>query len=146
MDIGEAAGAGVDAAYLLDMVSNEAEHLSCVYDEDSGWWADGLELEMPGSAGLFLETLELKPEFRGQGLGPVALAMIIERLGTGCSLVAMEPHPMGQPTGGKSVDEAIAALGRTWVVLGFEEYRDGVWILDLGLGTFRERKRDLFKL
>lgn len=141
--IRDAANARIGVIEALDAISAELEHLSVIYDDADGWWTDDLGLADPGPTALLLETLEFEPVYRGLGLGPAVLAGIIDRLGVGCSFAALEPHPIGEPFGGKPVDDAIRSLERLWTSVGFRPFRDGVWVLDLATVAFDERCREL---
>jgi GNAT superfamily N-acetyltransferase len=134
---------GVGVLEALDAVSGELESLSEIYDDDEGWWSEDLGLADAGPAALLVETIELKNEYRGHGLGPVVLTGIIDRLGAGCSFVALEPQPIGDPHSGRSVDEAVRALERCWQAVGFEPFRNGVWTLDLSTTTFQQKRHEL---
>ena len=56
-----------------------------------------------------------------------------------------DPEDEQTPEGQAARRKAITALGRTWARLGFEHFRDGVHVLDLGLVTFEEKLRGLHK-
>jgi hypothetical protein len=43
----------------------------------------------------------------------------------------------------RNANHAIAALGARWAELGFERFKSGVWVLDLGATTFQERMNGL---
>jgi len=144
IDIDDAADAGVPVWDVFDMISSETEHLYGVYDEADGWWDEDLGLAVVSSTALFLETLSLDPPYRGLGLGPPILAGIIDRLASGCSFAALEPHPFGEPFGGKTIEEATRSLERLWGGLGFEPFRNGVWVLDLGTTVFSARRKEIF--
>ena len=137
--------ARIGVAEALDAVSAELEHLSTVYDAEIGTWSEDLELATFGGAALLVETMELKPGFRGLGLGPAVLAGIVERLGSGCAFAALEPSPFGELLDGKSYDEATRALERLWQAVGFEPYRDGVWVVDLGTEAFWSCRDEIFR-
>ncbi|KOX15222.1 hypothetical protein ADK67_41925 [Saccharothrix sp. NRRL B-16348] len=94
---------------------------------------------------LVIDTVRLEPAWRGYGLGTLCVGMMIERLAAGRRLVVLRAAPAERRTAkGKVVDEisaaerdlAVAKLGRLWSQLGFEHFKDEVWVLDLGLATF----------
>ena len=81
---------------------------------------------------LVLDRVWLHPDSRGQGLGPIVAAAVIERLGRGCHLAACYPAPFDDPTQHPDDrDRAIEALGKLWSKVGFTHWRDGVSMLDL---------------
>lgn len=98
-----------------------------------------------GSGMLVIDTVRLEPAWRGYGLGPLCVGMMIERLAAGRRLVVLRAAPAERRTAkGEVVEEisaaergfAVAKLGRLWSQLGFEHFKDEVWVLDLGLVTF----------
>src|SRR5260370_765324 len=81
---------------------------------------------------LLLDRLWLSPDWRGQGLGPVVAAAAIERLGRGCDLAACYPAPFEDLDPQPDVRQrAVEVLGRIWSKVGFTEWNDGVWMIDL---------------
>jgi GNAT superfamily N-acetyltransferase len=88
--------------------------------------------EDPGGHVLLLDRVWLHPDYRGQGLGPIVAAAVIERLGRGCHVAACYPAPfedaVQQPD---DRERAIEALGKLWSKVGFSHWDDGVWMLDL---------------
>jgi hypothetical protein len=76
------------------------------------------------------------------------VGMVIEYLGEGRQFVALQAAPAERRnTAGRIIDEitdaerdtAITKLGAQWSQLGFEFFKDEVWILDLGLTEFENR-------
>jgi GNAT superfamily N-acetyltransferase len=120
-------------------------------DAASGTWIDVHSgSRPPGSSGgaalesqaethvLLLDRVWLHPDYRGQGLGPIVALTVIDRLGRGCHLAACYPAPFEDPD--QSDDDrnhAIQSLGRLWSKVGFQEWRDGVWMLDLAHADLR---------
>ena len=115
-------------------------------DPTSGTWIDNAgggcqALPLPGpdndegsrpSHVLVLDRVWLHPDSRGQGLGPIVAAAVIERLGRGCHLAACYPAPFDDPTQHPDDrDRAIEALGKLWSKVGFTHWRGGVSMLDL---------------
>ncbi|MFD7645799.1 hypothetical protein ACFV4P_34735 [Kitasatospora sp. NPDC059795] len=93
------------------------------------------QIECPVGDLLILDRVHLDKEWRGFGLGPVIAAEAIRRLSPGCCAVATYPAMGEYPEGREETTEAdrrrakrkIAAL---WAGIGFERFRDGVWLLD----------------
>jgi hypothetical protein len=134
--------------YLLDGISSSYEDVaSAVLDPDTGDLRDELH-EMSdfgyGSHLMIPNTMEMADDYRHGGLGPVILGIAMSRLQRGCGLAAIKPAPLGPGTlDGKTFDDGVSALGRTWSKLGFEHFRDGIWVLDFALVTFDEHLRSL---
>ena len=102
-------------------------------DRVSGEWVDH---PSPGpqqatSRVLVLDRVWLRPDHRGDGLGPIIAAAVIERLGIGCHLAACYPAPFEEGREGINREASIEALGRLWAQVGFRHWSNGVWMLDL---------------
>jgi GNAT superfamily N-acetyltransferase len=81
---------------------------------------------------LILDRIELQPEYRGQGVGLLAVRCVIEMFGLRCGLVACKPYPLqfegsnkwtppAQVSGTtKSLREARRKLRRYWACAGFK--------------------------
>ena len=98
---------------------------------DSGY-AEDLDEELLSPFGrlLVLERVWVDPRYRGFGLGPVLAAVGLDALLPGCALAACAPAPTEGDLDGAERERAVAAIARTWESLGFEPFRDGIWILD----------------
>lgn len=113
-----------------------------VLDVASGQWHPACEDVLAHPAGdlLVMDRVILEPDWRGLGLGPVLAGAAIRRLSNGCAAVACEP---GSADGREMTEdqhrEAAAKLGRVWSTIGFEPFRDGVYLLDCHL----QRPQDL---
>ncbi|MFD6802680.1 hypothetical protein [Streptomyces cyaneofuscatus] len=104
-------------------------------DHSTGHFRDDLDeyAEIMGSGMLLLNSAKLKAEWRGFGLGVVLAGRAIKRLGSGSRGAACYPAPLESADDSDTTHaKAIAALGRTWEQLGFEPYRSGVYVLNLG--------------
>lgn len=87
---------------------------------------------------LVLARAQLAEDWQGHGVGAALAGKAIRRLGTGYRGVACYPMPLPRNRSRASMSESeraagSAALAKTWARLGFEPYRNGVMILDLGL-------------
>jgi hypothetical protein len=110
---------------------------------------------------LILDRIELKPEYRGHGLGLLAARCFIEMFGSRCGLVACKPYPLqfegsnrwrppGRPSGAaKAVHTAQKKLRQYWIRVGFQRVpRTMLYALDpeRGLASFGQmlrRKRNI---
>jgi hypothetical protein len=72
----------------------------------------------------------LRPDHRGEGLGPIIAAAVIERLGRGCELAACYPAPFEGKCEPAERAASVEALGQIWAKAGFRLWSDGVWMLD----------------
>lgn len=102
-------------------------------DQASGTWVDrNVDERRPDRHVLLLDRLWLRPEWRGQELGPIIAAAAIERLGRGCHLAACYPAPFDEPAEHpEDRERVIQTLGALWSKVGFRHWNDGVWMLDL---------------
>jgi hypothetical protein len=135
----------------LDGESADLGHAASVlFDSESGELDSELyhKLEAFGEGFLLIDWVRLEPAWRGHGLGPLLAGMVIEHLGGGRRFVALQAAPSERRNvAGEIVKEisdeeraaAVVKLGALWSELGFEYFRDEVWILDLALRTFSDR-------
>ncbi|MEU8295622.1 hypothetical protein [Streptomyces pseudogriseolus] len=112
-----------------------------VLDTASGQWHGTCEDALAHPAGdlLVMDRVILEPAWRGQRVGPVLVGAAIRRLSNGCAAVACEP---GSADGREMTEDhhrqAAAKLGRVWSTIGFEPFRDGVYLLDCQLECTQE--------
>lgn len=111
---------------------------------------------------LIVDTLEIRPAWRGLGLGPVIFGEVVKRLSAGVRVVFIKPAPMWMrvpPASRQDWDTAVDKLGRLWAQLGFERLDDDLWatlgyqphdhrlwVLHLDLDEFEETVSDLEKV
>ncbi|WP_395297268.1 hypothetical protein ACF9IK_30410 [Kitasatospora hibisci] len=124
---------GVVASAIIDPATNDYR------DEIDNFAEPGA-----GSATLILNTAVLEPEWRGFGLGVILAGRAIKRLGVGCRTAVCFPAPLDGAKG-QQRSQAINAIGAAWQRLGFEHFRDGTYVLDLGTITFGENLDALTK-
>ncbi|MFI9811376.1 hypothetical protein [Saccharothrix variisporea] len=139
----------------LDAETADLSDIAAAVFDSSGDLDASLDdmVEAFGSGMLVIDTVRLEPAWRGYGLGPLCVGLMIERLAAGRRLVVLRAAPAERRTAkGEVVEEssdaerdiAVAKLGRLWSRLGFEHFKDEVWVLDLGLRTF-EKAMDLVR-
>jgi hypothetical protein len=78
------------------------------------------QFEIFGCDLLMIDHVEIKPEYRGSGLGLVALRRFMDSFEEGCALVALFPHPPGARKEDTAWFDARRKLERHWALLGFE--------------------------
>ncbi|MFD7258020.1 hypothetical protein [Streptomyces sp. NPDC059874] len=79
--------------------------------------------------------MRIKPDWREFGIGALAAAEAIRRLAAGCCAIACQPAPTD---GDYENDEpgyqaAQAKIAKVWESVGFEEFNDGIYLLDPAL-------------
>jgi hypothetical protein len=140
-----------DPFALLDGWDAELGHIASVIFnlEEPGELSPDLDsrLEVSGVQVLILHDVKLAAPWRGFGLGPLLAGTAIRRLSGGARVAVCYPAPIREPDEGgwddAAWDQAVAALQRTWGRLGFQHFRNGVFVLDLGLTTLDERLAQL---
>lgn len=102
-----------------------------------------------------LDHIQLAPTWRGFGLGVVLAGLAIQRLSGGCPAAICYPASLTNETeaidNADTIDnvdaidkedrvtrQARAKLSAVWSQRGFEHFRDGVHVLDLGMITLDE--------
>jgi hypothetical protein len=110
----------------LDAISGELGSIDEVIDDvfHERW--------TPSFPVLIVERLELEMAWRARGLGRIILVRIIAALGSASELVLIEPSPLSSRmlTPEERADGR-RRLAKHWEPLGFEHYRNGIYILDL---------------
>lgn len=92
---------------------------------------------------LVVDKVWVDPRFRGHGLGPVLAAVGLEQLLHEYDVAACIPAPIEGERNGPARAAAVEKLGRLWATVGFEPYRDGVWILEPDTATMDDAVRRL---
>jgi hypothetical protein len=112
---------------------------AAVLDLKEGDLRDDLldQLEGMGSKLLILNSVKLTDRWRGYGVGALLAGEAILALYGDAQCVATYPAPLDGSTGADRA-RAVKKLERVWAQLGFEAYRDGVWVIDPGLVTLRD--------
>jgi GNAT superfamily N-acetyltransferase len=140
---------------LLDGQDAELGHVAgTLFDAGDGRLDPDLDeqLEAIGSRILILHSVRLVPQWRGFGLGALLAGTAIRKMSAGARAAVCYPAPLNELTeagtgdqGDAEWDSAVAALRQVWARLGFEHFRDGVHVLDLGLVTLDEKLGQLRK-
>lgn len=136
-----------DALETLDASSAELLEFACLLDSGSREFHPGLEelLCMPTGSLAIIECVRVAPAWRGLGgVGRYLTARLIPWMFPDAAVVALKPFPIDVPRDERgTADEA--ALGpalkqveRTWHSIGFEPYKDGIWIMDPHAGRHED--------
>ncbi|MER6782204.1 MULTISPECIES: hypothetical protein [unclassified Streptomyces] len=100
-------------------------------------WSPEFEerIDCPAGDLLIMDRAFIEPQWRGFGLGALAAAEAIRRLAGGCCAVACEPAPTDRDYGRdeSAYHAAQAKIIKVWESVGFEEFSDGVYLLDPAL-------------
>ncbi|MGW4441909.1 hypothetical protein [Streptomyces sp. NPDC004682] len=129
--------------------SDLGQMAATLLDLGAGGYREDLEefTEPIYSGMLILNRAKLEKPWQGFGLGVLLTGRAIRKLSPGCRGTACYPAPIkGGPTDPDDKETrplAIATLGEVWEQLGFEHYRDGVFVLNLGTATLEEQLQSL---
>ena len=136
VQFGEAMDHGIGADRLGDGIEGSvAEYWELLFDLETGYWREEIqdEYEAPGCDLLIIDCMEIRPKWRGMGVGSAAVDRTIDIFGAGCGLVACKPWPLQFTTAfardrkalkrlnapGVGRDEATRKLRAYWSGLGF---------------------------
>jgi GNAT superfamily N-acetyltransferase len=126
---------GWDRHALLHVADEEGGDIFDLFERD---WMDAVEDE-PYRL-VFVESVRLEPELRGYGLGPLLMGTALHMLPDPELYAVCNPAPFrDEPVPGKTEEQAVEALGRTWAKLGFEHLGDNIWGVDLRLAAPEKR-------
>jgi len=149
VQFGEAMGHGISTERLGDGIEGSvAEYWEVLFDLDTGYWKEEIqdEYEASGCDLLIIDCVEIRPRWRGMGVGPAVVERTIDIFGTGCGLVACKPWPLQftpaftrdrkalkrlkAPSVGR--DEAVRKLRAYWSRLGFWPLGEtGIYLLGM---------------
>ena len=164
VQFGEAMDHGISTERLGDGIDgNIAEYWELLFDLDTGSWKEEVqdEYEASGCDLLIIDCMEIRPRWRGLGIGPAAVDRTIDIFGPGCGLVACKPWPLQCTPAfardqkalkrlkapGVGRDEAVRKLRAYWSRLGFWPVgQTGIHLLGMaqrGSPGSRERRETL---
>jgi GNAT superfamily N-acetyltransferase len=149
VQFGEAMDHGISIERLGDGFDGSiAEYWELLFDFETGYWREEIqaEYEASGCDLLIIDSMEIRPGFRGIGVGPAAIDRTIDIFGPVCGLVACKPWPLQftpafardrkalktlkAPSVGR--DEAIRKLRAYWSRLGFWPLGEiGIYLLGM---------------
>jgi GNAT superfamily N-acetyltransferase len=125
-----------------DADSGDLEAVASALWKNNGDWRDEF-LEKYGEAWtgervLILDRAQLEEDFRGHGLGAIIIGHAIKQLRAGVSIVACYPYPIDKDRADDDSEEAdaknrasAAKIAKVYESIGFEDWRNGVWVLDM---------------
>jgi hypothetical protein len=141
--------AGVDVVGVLDSETDDVGQMAeVIFSPDEYALSETAEDFLGGCAegsALFIHEMVLGPAYRGHGLGPTLLGIVIQKLGRGCGFAALVPGSLEGPASETESQQARVSLARTWAKLGFENVANDVMMLDLTTTTFEERLDSLLR-
>jgi hypothetical protein len=149
VQFGEAMDHGVSNERLGDGIEESiAEYWEVLFDMDTGYWKEEIqdEYEASGCDLLIIDSVEIRPRFRGMGVRRAAIERTIDIFGSGCGLVACKPWPLQFTPAfarerkafkrlkapGVGRDEPVRKLRAYWSKLGFWPLGEtGIYLLGL---------------
>ena len=138
----------------LDADSEELTGYCCLFDPDHhGELHPDLDDQIEGAFGghvVILERARLAPAWRGLGgVGRYLVGRMLPQICCDPAVVAAQPFPLDVPRDDKgNADEdalkrGLVKVRRTWKSIGFEPYRDDIWILDPKVVTLENALKKL---
>jgi GNAT superfamily N-acetyltransferase len=149
VQFGEAMDHGISTERLGDGIEGSiAEYWEVLFNLDTGYWKEEIrdEYEASGCDLLIIDSMEIRPRFRGMGVGPAAIERTIDIFGPACGLVACKPWPLQFTPAfahdrralkrlkapGVGQNEAVRKLRACWSKLGFWPLREtGIYVLGM---------------
>lgn len=133
-----------DPVVALDAVSQDLANFVIFYGDD-GYLHPDLEIEALSEGMVVADRVLVEPRYRGYGLGPLLLAEALSILGVGYGIAVCEPAPFEL-----AADPAVRApelrrLRALWSRFGFQEWKQGLYYLDLSSMGLIETRDELHK-
>lgn len=103
-------------------------------------------LECFGTRLLILNSVRLAPQWRGFGIGVLLAGLAMQRLSGGCMAAVCHPAPLADADEDEDPAREAAAgqkLAEVWPQLGFEHFRDGIYVIDLARVTLGDALKQL---
>ena len=136
VQFGEAMDHGISTERLGDGIEGSiAEYWELLFDLETGYWKEEIqdEYEASGCDLLIIDSIEVRPPWRGTGVGPAVIDRTIDIFGPGCGLIACKPWPLQfnpvfardqkalkrLKAPGVGREEAVRKLRAYWSRLGF---------------------------
>ncbi|WP_435178923.1 hypothetical protein [Actinacidiphila sp. bgisy145] len=127
----------IDRIYdSLDARSSDYEHFARLFDPsgDMGLHPDFEEGLIVGAHVVIIDRVRLAPAWRGHGgIGRLLIARSLRWLASSAALVATHPFPIEIPLDDRDDEQRVerekASVQRTWQSLGFEPFREDLWVM-----------------
>ena len=120
----------------LDARSSDYEHFAPLFDRsgDLGLHPDLEECLTGGARAVIIERARLAPAWRGcGGVGRLLLARLLRWTAADAAVVATHPYPIDIPMAQRDDVARVARekqrVQRTWQSLGFEAFREDLWVM-----------------
>ncbi|MEU6129551.1 hypothetical protein ABZ805_10300 [Saccharopolyspora sp. NPDC047091] len=133
-----------DVFDALDARSADDAHFLPLFDGETGFSeiAEELDatLEIGASRVLIVHRVRIAPAWRGLGgVGRLLIGRTLAWMCTGSELVAVNPFPIDLgphvSRDGELFADSLRQVQRTWASIGFNPFKDDIWIMDPALGA-----------
>ncbi len=125
---------------LLDEISEDYDHFSVLFGHND-FHPDLMETieGVLGSRAVLIDRVHMAPAWRGRGgVGRLLISRILRLFADDAKVVATNPFPIdlfdkcepGGVTKHPQFDDELAKVQRTWGSLGFQLYKDPIWVMD----------------
>ncbi len=101
---------------LLDTVSGDTYALHNVLTDTE----EGRDVLESAVSIVYIQSIELKPEYRGKGIGLRTMKFVIDHFCNGCNLILLHPAPLDKKADEGDREIAIRKLGEHWSTVGFQ--------------------------
>jgi hypothetical protein len=136
LDVFRAKSAGLSIWDLFDATSHTGNATyQAVWDADSNDYKAEVTDALSGYNVLIIDTMQIKPEFRGHNLGLAAVDTTINRFGHDCALVIIKPYPINAyDLTGDQIEQGAKSLSAYYARLGLVKIPNSdLMALDLDL-------------
>jgi GNAT superfamily N-acetyltransferase len=127
----------------LDSSNEDISHIGdVVFDEMTGQLSPELDARLAhtGERVLVIDRVELEPDWRGHGVAALLLAETLDRMRAGVRAAVCLPAPLHRTGEAQdSYETGLRRMQQVWQEVGFEQFREGVWLLEPNAGFWRQR-------
>lgn len=136
LDVWRAKAAGLSIWDLFDTTSRTGNAAyPAVWDAEAQEYKPEITDALSGYNVLIIDTVQIKPEFRGRNLGLAAIDTTVNRFGHDCALVIIKPYPINAyDLTGDQIEQGAKSLSAYYARLGFVKIPNSdLMALDLDL-------------